>query len=47
MLLIEWPERGAGWLPLPDLDVKLSYCLQGRRAFIERASRELPPLDHL
>lgn len=25
LCLVEWPERGAGWLPGPDLDVYLDY----------------------
>ncbi|WP_018860600.1 tRNA (adenosine(37)-N6)-threonylcarbamoyltransferase complex ATPase subunit type 1 TsaE [Thioalkalivibrio sp. ALJ3] len=24
--LVEWPERGAGWLPEPDLRVRLESC---------------------
>lgn len=29
--LIEWPERGAGWLPPPDLDMHLVVGAQGHR----------------
>ena len=29
--LIEWPERGAGVLPRPDLQLVLAYAGQGRR----------------
>lgn len=29
-VLIEWPERGAGVLPPPDLDVNLNYVGAGR-----------------
>ena len=25
ILLIEWPERGAGWLPPPDLRIRLAH----------------------
>ncbi|UTW11771.1 tRNA (adenosine(37)-N6)-threonylcarbamoyltransferase complex ATPase subunit type 1 TsaE [Marinobacterium rhizophilum] len=30
LCLIEWPQRGAGWLPRPDLDVEISIAGQGR-----------------
>ncbi len=29
--LIEWAERGAGWLPPPDLEVRLSVGTEGHR----------------
>lgn len=29
--LIEWPERGAGWLPPPDIEVRLSVGEAGHR----------------
>lgn len=29
--LIEWAERGAGWLPRPDLDVRLAVGSEGHR----------------
>ena len=38
LCLVEWPERGGGWLPSPDLDVYLDYAVApgegdgGRRA---------------
>jgi len=37
VLLVEWPQRGAGWLPEPDLVVRLEYAGQGtaRRALLE------------
>ncbi len=33
--LIEWPSRGAGWLPTPDLVVSLSVSGPGRQAHIK------------
>jgi tRNA threonylcarbamoyladenosine biosynthesis protein TsaE len=30
ILLIEWPERGAGWLPAPDLEIVIAHCPEGR-----------------
>lgn len=33
--LIEWPEKGAGILPQPDIDIHLSYHVQGRQAEIK------------
>lgn len=32
LCLVEWPERGAGFLPVPDLQVKVSLDGSGRRA---------------
>jgi tRNA threonylcarbamoyladenosine biosynthesis protein TsaE len=32
--LVEWPERGAGHLPPPDLRVELEVAGQGRRAIV-------------
>lgn len=29
-LLVEWPDHGAGWLPAPDLTVRLDFHAQGR-----------------
>lgn len=29
-ILVEWPEKGQGWLPEPDLEVKLEYAATGR-----------------
>lgn len=34
IMLIEWPERGHGWLPTPDIDVALSHLADGRRASV-------------
>ncbi|UCE89733.1 MAG: tRNA (adenosine(37)-N6)-threonylcarbamoyltransferase complex ATPase subunit type 1 TsaE [Pseudomonadota bacterium] len=33
--LVEWPERGSGWLPAPDLDITLFHTSDGRRARIQ------------
>lgn len=35
LVLVEWPERGAGALPLPDLIVHLGYAGAGRHARME------------
>ncbi|MEY2115654.1 MULTISPECIES: tRNA (adenosine(37)-N6)-threonylcarbamoyltransferase complex ATPase subunit type 1 TsaE [Rhodanobacter] len=32
LVLVEWPERGAGALPAADLEVRLGYAGQGRHA---------------
>lgn len=32
---IEWPERGEGLLPMPDLDIHLIFQDQGRRALLK------------
>lgn len=28
--LVEWPEKGAGWLPEPDIHIRITACKQGR-----------------
>lgn len=38
--LVEWPERGAGSLPPPDLRLTLAVDGDGRRATVEAASPE-------
>ncbi|HEY2623625.1 MAG TPA: tRNA (adenosine(37)-N6)-threonylcarbamoyltransferase complex ATPase subunit type 1 TsaE [Dyella sp.] len=35
LVLVEWPERGAGALPTPDLILHLSYAGTGRAAAME------------
>jgi len=35
LCLIEWPERGVGVLPQPDLLLRLDYQGQGRRVHLE------------
>ena len=39
VVLVEWPERGAGFLSPPDLVLTLSVYGDGRRAVIEARSR--------
>jgi tRNA threonylcarbamoyladenosine biosynthesis protein TsaE len=34
-LLIEWAERGEGWLPPPDLRVLIRHCGQGREVELD------------
>ena len=38
VLLIEWPERGWGELPAPDLEVTLNYADEGRNSRLEARS---------
>ena len=38
--LVEWPDRGAGSLPAPDLHVSLAAEGDGRRAALEAGSAE-------
>lgn len=38
LCLLEWPERGQGFLPEPDLRVKVSLEGQGRRLSLEAVS---------
>jgi tRNA threonylcarbamoyladenosine biosynthesis protein TsaE len=35
LCIVEWPERAAGWLPQPDLQVVLSIAGSGREARLE------------
>jgi tRNA threonylcarbamoyladenosine biosynthesis protein TsaE len=35
VLLIEWPERGAGWLPPPDLRIGIRHCAEGRELVVD------------
>lgn len=35
LCLVEWPSRGEGWLPVPDLRITLSLAEVGREALIE------------
>lgn len=38
LLLIEWPEQGRGFLPPADLDIRLAYWNNGRRASLQAFS---------
>ncbi|UXZ55171.1 tRNA (adenosine(37)-N6)-threonylcarbamoyltransferase complex ATPase subunit type 1 TsaE [Halomonas sp. 7T] len=38
LCLIEWPSRGEGWLPAPDLRIVLSVADQGRLALLVAGS---------
>lgn len=41
VLLVEWPERGRGWLPPPDLELRLSYAADGEARRIELSAQTL------
>lgn len=47
--LIEWPERGAGMLPVPDLLIRIEHLPNGRRltleSGLERRAELEPGLD--
>ena len=38
LLLIEWPQKGAGSLPSPDLLISLEFAANGRRARLRAAT---------
>ena len=38
VLLVEWPERGEGELPMPDLRIRIGYAGDGRRLDLESGS---------
>jgi len=38
LCLIEWPSRGEGWLPAPDLRIQLSVAETGRVALLNAGS---------
>jgi tRNA threonylcarbamoyladenosine biosynthesis protein TsaE len=38
LVLVEWPERGAGALPPADLNVTLEHAGAGRQAYVSAAS---------
>lgn len=39
LTLVEWPDRGVGALPAPDLIIALNYLPQGRRLNLSAASQ--------
>jgi len=38
LTIIEWPSRGEGWLPMPDLRLCLEVAIQGRLASLSACS---------
>lgn len=42
--LIEWPERGEGWLPAADVDITLSYYEDGRVIELKAKSEQAKAL---
>ena len=36
--VVEWPEKGGEFIPVPDLDINLSYAEDGREIVIKSAS---------
>jgi len=38
LCLIEWPERGADYLPAPDLHVRIDYTEESRRVTLHAAT---------
>ncbi|MGN8157083.1 tRNA (adenosine(37)-N6)-threonylcarbamoyltransferase complex ATPase subunit type 1 TsaE [Salinisphaera sp. RV14] len=38
LVLVEWADRGAGFLPAPDLDITLEYRGEGRFAHLQSRS---------
>jgi len=42
LLLVEWPERGAGALPPPDLEVRIGHAPGGRRIELAATSEWRP-----
>lgn len=48
VVLVEWPERGQGALPAPDVEVHLSYSGDGRHARLQaKTARGEQALAHL
>lgn len=43
-LLVEWPERGAGWLPAADLEIRLEHDGSRRLARLYPATGRAPRL---
>jgi len=40
LCLVEWPQQGAGFLPQPDIELRLSYQGEARQAELEACSAE-------
>ena len=38
LCLVEWSEKGEGWLPAPDLEITLTYVGEQREVLIEARS---------
>jgi tRNA threonylcarbamoyladenosine biosynthesis protein TsaE len=38
--LVEWPQRGEGWLAKPDLEISLEYQEDGRKAELQSHSEK-------
>jgi tRNA threonylcarbamoyladenosine biosynthesis protein TsaE len=46
LCLVEWPERGAGILPAPDVCIRLQYAQQGRELQLEGLSAAGIAIEH-
>lgn len=42
LVLVEWPERGAGFLPTPDLHIQLEHHGDGRVVTLTDHRRDMP-----
>jgi tRNA threonylcarbamoyladenosine biosynthesis protein TsaE len=40
LCLVEWPERGVGWLPEADVEITLKYQTDGRNVIVESHSKK-------
>jgi len=40
VMLVEWPERGLGELPSPDLRIRIEHCPTGRRLSVHGESEQ-------
>ncbi len=38
IMLVEWPERGEGFLPPADLEIEIEYALTGRELIVQALS---------
>ncbi len=43
LCLIEWPQRGAGWLPGPDIRITIEPAGCGREIILERVTAQKKP----